>query len=127
MKTEKTNSKRNKVLNIIAIALPLAVLAVTLIWQYFFANPNDGILYALTCFYFLMPLSALLSSCLLTISIYRFRWLVPVGAALFGLLMPLIAVRQLEPIFMLFTFIPSLFGVAATIIIKFLFTKIKTK
>lgn len=124
---EKTTSKRNTVLNIIAIAVPLAVLAVTLIWGYFFAKPGDEILYAITCFYILMPLAALISSCLLTISCYKFRWLVPVDAAIFGLLMPLIAVRQFEPIFMLFTVVPSLFGVAVTVLIKFLTEKNKAK
>ena len=92
-----------------------------------FSPPGYEIGYFLLFFYNIMPITALVSSFIITIKKGYLFWLYPVFVGLLGILIPFLLTKSFEWMGSFFAFLPALIGLAIGLIIRFVIEKHETK
>ena len=77
----------------------------------FLLQPGDEMGYSLLNFYFILPLTALISSILIGMRDAKIKWFVPILFGMIGMFIPWIVFHSTNEVAVFFAFLPSLIGV----------------
>ena len=91
----------------------------------FFLQPGDEMGYSLLNFYFILPLTALISSILIGMRDAKIKWFVPILFGMIGMFIPWIVFHSTNEVAVFFAFLPSFIGVLIGAVIQALKKKRK--
>ncbi len=105
-------------ITVAAISAFVTIAAIILIWGLFLLQPGDEMGYALLGLYLILPITALICSCIIGSRQTIVKWFLPVIFGGIGWILPFVVFNHTELLFAALAFIPSALGVILGLIIR---------